>query len=1039
MSRRTNLDNNGSSPSFLSSRHVAPPIGEAAPEAQQTSAQVDPQPSAEESPMGAFSSESPLDRIPAPTIPSYAAPEEPVQTETGYKQSEDNDVTLHYRDNELKAKDIMTAPQEKEDDFEINPFLNESKYSFEQSDTDQQSVIMDQYRSSLSYHPDNVFSEIHDGSQIAELHLNDEAARKRVHEENKKKKKEEESEDGEKKKGFLSSFIKGSSNGENKPKRRVTVPRSVQKTIPYRNVYSDGIIEVEEGIFSKTYPIYDVNFSIAPQEDQENIFNLYGDMLNSFGAECLLSLTIHNTSMNQERFNRETLIRMESDGLNVYREEINEMLCRKVAESRNNLVHDKYFTVTLPCPNIEEAVVEFGRIDGLMSRSLRAINKQEVQPLTLEERLEVLYSVYNMDANAPLKKEVAIGKKTISTFDLKSLNAAGVSTKDVIAPISFEFKKDYFKMGDILGRSMFIESYPTYLKTSLLSDFSDLPASMLLTVHFRSMRQDQAIKLIKNQTTTIAASVVTAQKQASKGGYSTDLISPELQKAQEEARKLMDDITTRNQKLFFVTLVLTHFAMNKEELDKNTKALTTIANKHLCQLKTLNYLQEHGLNSSLPLGVNRLKVERLNTTESASVFIPFSVQEWKSKHGFYYGVNAVSRNIILYNRKQGANFNGVILGKPGAGKSFSAKREMVNALLSTNDEIYVIDPENEYLPLIKEMGGEVIRIAVGGDTHINPFDMDIEYADQEDPVTMKSDFIGSICEIVIGGAFGLSPVEKSVIDRCVRLVYEPYLRAIKEMRDKGINTTGDSRIAPTMMEFYNLLKKQPEEEAKRIALALEIYTTGSLNTFAKRTNVNTNNRLIAYDIKDIGTGMKVLGLQICLDSIWNRMIANKRKGKYTWIYIDEAHLLAQHESSAKYVQQVYKRARKWFGIPTIMTQQVEDVLQSKEMRTVISTSNFVMMLDQAPMDKVELGHMFSISEDELSYITNAEPGNGLLYNGKSLVPFQDQFPQNTKLYVAMSTKPEDVAKREAEQAAEFIAKEEARKAAEAQNARRTAV
>ncbi len=894
----------------------------------------------------------------------------------------------------------------------VNPFLTDGKGSFED---ESEFVRKAAYQKKAEPQANIAFSLIDDGGKDLEVKLTDEKALKAANEDKKKKAKN-------KKSGF-SLFGKKKTAGKSKAKP--TVPYSVQKTIPYRNVYSNGIIEVEEGVFSKTYRVYDVNFSIAPQEEQENIFMMYGDLLNSFGSECLLSLTIHNTNLNQEQFNKDTLIQMKQDGLNEYREEVNNMLIRKVMEGRNNLVHDKYFTVTMPCPSIEEAIVEFSRIDGLVSRNLKAINKQDTQPLTLEERLEVLYNVYNMDSTIPLRKEVEVGTKVIKTLDLKTLNASGVSTKDVIAPPSFEFKRDYFMMGDIYGRSMFVENFPNYIKSSILTDVADLPANLLLTVHFRSMRQDQAIKLVRNQTTNIAANVVTAQKQAAKAGYSSDLISPELQKAQEEARKLMEDITTRNQKLFFVTLVCTHFAMDMETLQNNTKTLESIMQKNLCQIKTLNYLQENGLNTSLPLGVNRLKVERLNTTESASVFIPFSVQEWKQKHGFYYGVNAVSRNMILYNRKQGSNYNGVILGTPGSGKSFSSKREIVNALLSTDDDIYIIDPENEYLPLVEALGGEVVRIAVGGNTYLNPFDMDIEYADQEDPVTLKSDFIGAICEIVIGGVYGLSPIQKSVIDRCVRLVYEPYLNEIKRRRDSGIMTTGDSSIAPTMMEFYRLLLQQEEDEAKQIALALEIYTTGSLNTFAKRTNVNTKNRLVAYDIKDIGQGMKVLGLQICLDAIWNRMIANKRKGKYTWIYIDEAHLLAQHESSAKYVQQVYKRARKWFGIPTIMTQQVEDCLQSKEMRTAISTSNFVMMLNQAPMDKAELGNMFHISDEELTYVTNADPGQGLLYNGKALIPFQDTFPSDTKLYMAMTTKPEDVAKREAlKKKAEEEAKEE---------------
>ena len=838
--------------------------------------------------------------------------------------------------------------------------------------------------------------------------LKDEKALKAYEEKKKRKEKKNES----KQKGsFLAGFFGKKTNSDNTVKKSKPdgIPYSVQKSIPYRNVYANGIIEIDEGVFSKSYLLDDVNFSIAPQEDQENMYTQYEKLLNAFGSDEQLSITIFNRTLNSEQFSHDTLFKYENDGLNDYRDEMNNMLIQKISEGKNNLIHEKYLTVSTKAPNIEEAVHAFSRIDINVSKNVKSLNKQETRPLTIDERLRILYDVY-ADKNSPvLDREREINGRVIKTFDLENLNRQGLSSKDIIGPASISFSRDYFQLGDKYGRALYLENYPAFVDTDILSDITDLATNMLVTVHFQSMRQDQAIKLVRSQNVNIGANVIDAQKKASRAGYSADMISPTIKKAQEEVTKLMEDLTERNQKLFFISIVITVFGDDKDELEKSTKMVESTASKHLFTIKALNYLQSKGLTASIPIGKNPLKVKRLATTESAAVFIPFSVQEWRQKRGFYYGVNAVSHNMITYNRKQGLNYNGVILGTPGSGKSFSSKREMINALIGTRDEVYVIDPEGEYTPLVKLLNGDVVKISVGGDVHLNPFDMDINYADKEDPVTLKSDFIGSLCDIIIGGQFGLSPSQKSVIDRCVRALYVPYLKAIKQRREAGENVTCDPSIAPTMEDFYKLLLRQPEQDARDIALSLEIYAIGSLNTFAKRTNVKTDARFVAYDIKDIGSGMKELGLQICLDSIWNKMIANKHQGKFTWIYIDEFHILAQNESSAKYCQQIYKRARKWGGIPTGMTQNVEDLLQSKEMRSVINTSAFVMMLNQAPMDKIELGKMFNMSEDELGYITNADPGQGLIYNGKALSPFIDQFPSDTKLYKAMTTKLDDSA------------------------------
>lgn len=852
-----------------------------------------------------------------------------------------------------------------------------------------------------------VYSSIEDGSSSS-IKLNDEETIKQIEREEALAAKKK-----EKKNGLFSKlpgFGKKEKSETTKGSKKTKINTTVQKTIPYRNVYLNGIIEVEEGLFTKSYYIGDVNFKIAPTQDQENIFSLYGDLLNQFDSECSISVTIYNRNLNESKFNRDTLIPYESDGLNEYRDEFNNMLISKVAEGKNNLVHEKYFNVAIPSDNIETAVKEFSRIDSLVSRAIKAINKQETKPLSTQERLNILYSIYNLDSEVPFMEERYINGRKVKSFDLKDLQAQGLTSKDAIAPSSFEFKSNYFKVGGTYARSLYIAGYPSFVNTDFIPDLSDTPCNMLITMHYKSMRQDQAIKLIRNQSTNIGSNVVAAQKNASRGGYSTDLISPDLQKAQEEARKLMDDVTTRNQKLFFLTFSLTHFAKSKDELNKDTKVLQDTAQRKLITLKPLVYQQEPGFNSSLPLGLNQLKISRLNTTESASVFMPFSVQEWTEKKGFYYGVNAISRNMILYNRKKGANFNGMILGVPGAGKSFSAKTSIIQAILNTQDDVYVIDPEREYIKLADAFSpvSNVVKIAAGSNVYVNPLDLDIDSGeDNTDPITIKSDFICSLCEIVAGGSYGLSPTQESIIDRCVRAVYQPYLEVMRERQAKNPNDTIDKSICPTLDDLYELLIVQVEPEAEQLALALERYIKGSLNIFAHRTNIETSGRFIIFDIKDIGSGMMEFGLQVALDAIWNQMVANKKKGKYTWIFIDEMHILCQRDSSAKYLQSIYKRARKWGGIPTGITQNVEDVLQSKYVRSVINTSNFVLMLSQAPMDRDELAAMFNMSDEEKAYITNADPGHGLIFNSKALIPFEDSFPQDTKLYEIMTTRLAD--------------------------------
>ena len=782
---------------------------------------------------------------------------------------------------------------------------------------------------------------------------------------------------------------------------------STQDTIPYEKVYEKGVIETEPGYFTKSYPLHDVNFKISSSDEQENIFSLYGELLNTIESDLSFEITINNRDMDMKTFEDNAFIGYAGDALDEYREVWNDVLRDKASQGKNSLNREKYLTVGLRAESYKEALNSFSDIDTNISNAIKKIIHKETSPISTVNRLNIFYDIFNLDTEIPFNTKFKLSdEEEKDTFSLAELKKMGLTSKDAIAPSSMEFKKDYFMIGKKYGRVLYLSGLPAFLKSDILIDISEAPYNMLTSIHFRSMPMGEAVKLIKRQIININANVITQQKRAIKSGYSPELVSTDLMKAQEEAKQLLEDLTGRNQKMFFATLCIMHFADSLEELNTATKEIQTRVSRHLVSIQTLDYQQEEGFATALPLAKNKIKAERLLTTEAASVFIPYSVQEYRKKDGMYYGLNAVSKNMILFNRKSTNNYNGFILGTPGSGKSFAAKQQIVSAILGTGDDVYIIDPEREYAPLMNLLGGESIRISIGGKNHINPFDMDIEYADTDDPISLKSDFICGLCDTVLGGKFGLSSVQISIIDRCVRLLYQPYLEEMERRKDTSM--TLNKELTPTLEDFYDLLMAQDQPQAKELALALETYAVGSLNLFAHTTNVELNSRLITYDLKDIGSSMKEMGLQICLNDIWNRAIENRRRGKWTWVFIDEFYLLTQSDSSADFLQQIFKRARKWQCIPTGITQNIEDMLAQKQARTMISNCDFIMMLKQAPLDRKELAAMFNISPTQLSYVTNSEPGQGLIYTGESIIPFINNFPTDNKLYKVMSTKPGEV-------------------------------
>ena len=802
---------------------------------------------------------------------------------------------------------------------------------------------------------------------------------------------------------------------------KLKVPRTVADTIPYFAVYPDnGIIETKPHVFTKSYLLQDINYQIAKDEEQFDMFMKFGQLLNSFDPTVNVEITINQKNINMEDFEAQTMLPLQDDALDPLRIERNEMMRKKISEGKNSLVKEKYLTVSVTADTLDDAERTFVRLDRDIASHVKKIGKSDATPLTTVQRLETLHDIYNIGSESLFGNNMVMEKKEDGTveysfapekFRFDIMSRMGLTTKDVIGPSEFMFKSDYGTVGDSYFRALYIRQMPTFLTDKVLDNLTNTECNMITSLHYEPVDGEKSQKMIRNKMTNLNASMVDKQKKATKAGYSPDLISPELKKAQEETDQLLDDINSKNQKIFFVTLVIVHFAATKEQLDSDTKAIQAIGKTMVLDIKPLKSQQENGLNSALPLAYNQLAIKRTLTTESASIFMPFVNQELQDrKGGMYYGNNAVSHNLIMMNRRNCKNGNGFIFGTPGSGKSMSAKQEMMTVLLSSPDTVVVIDPEGEYYPMAEMLGeetGEVIRIAAGSDVHINPFDIDMDADSKDDPMAIKSDFIVSLCETAVAGQFGLAPTQRSIIDRCVRKVYEPYLSSRNPETGEY-----DKNKLPTLKDFYSYLRQQAGYDAMQLADSLEIYVTGSLDLFAYRTNVEYHKRFVVFDIKDVGATMKSMALLVVLDNIWNRIVSGRKEGRYTWFFIDEIYLLFKTPSSAEFLRNLYKRARKYYGLPTGITQNVSDLLEDDTARTMISNCEYIQMLNQAPLDRGQLAELLNISDSQLEFVTNSDPGQGLIYNGNVIVPFVNKLPKDTKEYQAMTTKPDEVKDRE---------------------------
>lgn len=776
-------------------------------------------------------------------------------------------------------------------------------------------------------------------------------------------------------------MIKTLQNTLKQDKEHLTIPKSVQDTIPIQRLWPDGLFQFGSK-FSKTVRFSDINYAIASKEDKTSMFLGYSELLNALDTGSTTKITINNKRLNRRNFEQEILIPPQGDHLDGGRSEYNAMLLDKVTDSSNSMVQERYVTVSAHKKTPEEARTFFDRVMNDVTTRLNHLDSH-CEELDAVGRLRVLHDFYR------------VGEESQFHIDLRECMRTGHSFKDTVCPDSLEFQKDFFIMGNKYGRAMFLKEYASYIKDSMINELTSLNRTMMLSIDVIPVPTDEAVREMQNRLLGVETNVTNWQRRQNSNNNFSAVVPYDLEQQRKETREMLDDLTTRDQRMMFAVVTLVHLADSKEELDSDTETLQSIARKHLCQLSTLNWQQDAGLVTALPMGLRRIDALRTLTTEALAVLMPFKAQEIRDRGGIYYGQNVISKNLIIADRKQLLNGNGFVLGVSGSGKSFTAKREMVALALSTQDDILIIDPESEYRPLVEGLGGEVVEISATSSNHINAMDMEQGYGEGENPVVLKSEFLLSLCEQSVG-AGKLSAKEKSIIDRCTAQCYHDYVR------------DGCRGKAPTLQDFHAELLRQPEAEARDVALALELFTEGSLNTFAKPTNVDTNSRITCYDIRKLGKQLLSMGMLVILDSFLNRITRNRRLGRNTWIYIDEIYLLFQHEYSANFLFTLWKRVRKYGACCTGLTQNVDDLLQSHTARTMLANSEFLVMLNQASTDRVELARLLNISDNQLSYITNVDFGRGLIKCGSAIVPFMDNFPKHTQLYQWMTTKPSDL-------------------------------
>lgn len=766
-------------------------------------------------------------------------------------------------------------------------------------------------------------------------------------------------------------------------KREGKIARTAQQTIPYEEMYQDGVCRITSRLFSKSVMCEDINYAKASDDEKAVLFELYCKLVNYFGPSVGFELSVVCCPADMAEYQRMLTIAPQGDPFDEIRREYSGMLVEQVSKSRYE--RRICLTYTIEADSVKQARSRLGQIDSDVVGHFRAL-MVTARPMDGYERLALLHKCLHLEERRKFR------------FNWDSLNDTGLSSKDYIAPSSFFFKDGrYFRTGASFGAVSFLQIRATKLYDTLLNSVLELEGSQIVSIHAKALDQNAALKAVKRKLSDLDKAKIDEQKRAVRSGFDMDILPPDLVTFGKEAQKLLEDLQNHDEKMFMVTILIVHMAASRQKLENLVYSAEGITNTQNCDLIRLDYQQEQGFLSALPIGINQVEIQRGLTTSGTAIFLPFRACEVFQKGGVYYGLNATTGRMILADRKRLKCPNGVVLGTPGSGKSFSCKREATDVYLHTSDDLLFLDPEHEYLSLCRQLSGQIVRLAPDSDDYINPLDVDLSVDIGENPLLMKADFIMSFCELILSASHGgLKPIEKSVIDRCIPKIYREYLK-----------DPGPERM-PVLGDLYQCLRSQEEGQAQELATALELYVSGSLSYLNHRTNVNINNRVVCYDISALGQNLKKPGMLTVQNNIWQRTTINRYAGKTTQIYLDEFHLLLKEPQTAAYTAEIYKRFRKWNGIPTALTQNVKDLLDSPEIENILENSDFILMLNQAASDRNILAQRLGISPQELTHITNSGAGEGLLFFGDKIIPFIDKFPTDTKLYQVMTTKPADL-------------------------------
>ena len=760
---------------------------------------------------------------------------------------------------------------------------------------------------------------------------------------------------------------------------------SAQQTIPYLVMHPDGVCQLPGGLYTKTVEYEDINYSVASTEDQTAIFSGWSSFLNYFDSSLPFQLSFINRR-SRSRSKYKVNIPPAQDDFDSIRAEFTSMLKNQIAKSNNGIERSKYITFGLPAEGIAEARPRLERVEADVTGNLKRLGVPSA-PMDGQERLALLHSQMHPGSREPFR------------FSWQDIPRTGMGTKDFIAPDSFDFRQSRtFRIGQYWGAASYLQILASELSDKLLAEILELDAEMTVTMHIQTVDQLKAIKTIKGKLSDIGKMKVEEQRKAVRAGYDPDILPPDLITFSKDAAELLADLQSRNERMFLLTFTVINIAPTRQRLENDVFTVGGIAQKYNCALKRLDWQQEQGFVSSLALGYNEVEIQRGMTTSSTAIFIPFMTRELRmAGPSLYYGMNALSHNVIMADRKKLKSANGLYLGSTGSGKSFAAKREIINVFLTTKDRILIVDPMGEYAPLVRRLGGQVIEISPDSPHHLNPMDIRFNVAAGESPLSMKADFLLSLCELVVGGRDGLQPIEKTVIDRCVRLVYREMALGLETAR------------TPLLQDLYEELLKQPEPEARRVATALELYCTGSLNLFNHPTNVQTDSRVVCIVIKGMGENLRKISMHITNEFSIQTVDDNFNNGVATWCYYDEFHVLLRDPLTASYFVSVWKMLRKKGCVPSALTQNVKDLLASRQVENILDNTDFMILLSQAQSDRAILAKQLGISEHQLSYITHSNSGEGLLFYGNTTIPFVDRFPKDTEIYRLLTTRPEDTA------------------------------